>query len=151
MIFSESVIAIVVTVQKKSHGSHWLRYYEQFATFLLQFFLHRVNFALCPSSYVFLHASRKTFSNVKVSISAQWTPSLQNQSLSPDQVATEQQPVGTAHDPSALFALMCCLFARLLFSSGGRHGRAITCLRMRRRPRCSWEPSTPSSSSHTRW
>uniref|UniRef100_A0A672H6N1 Sugar phosphate exchanger 3 n=1 Tax=Salarias fasciatus TaxID=181472 RepID=A0A672H6N1_SALFA len=30
--------------------------------------------------YVLLHASRKTFSNVKVSISAQWTPSLQNES-----------------------------------------------------------------------
>lgn len=58
---------------------------------MLQFFLHRLNFALCPSSYVFLHASRKTFSNVKVSISAQWTPSLQNQSLSPDQVAMEAQ------------------------------------------------------------
>uniref|UniRef100_A0A672H6Q6 Sugar phosphate exchanger 3 n=1 Tax=Salarias fasciatus TaxID=181472 RepID=A0A672H6Q6_SALFA len=35
---------------------------------------------LCVSSYVLLHASRKTFSNVKVSISAQWTPSLQNES-----------------------------------------------------------------------
>uniref|UniRef100_A0A7N6AKD3 Sugar phosphate exchanger 3 n=1 Tax=Anabas testudineus TaxID=64144 RepID=A0A7N6AKD3_ANATE len=32
------------------------------------------------SSYVLLHASRKTFSNVKVSISAQWTPSVQNDS-----------------------------------------------------------------------
>uniref|UniRef100_A0A8C5HZ33 Sugar phosphate exchanger 3 n=1 Tax=Gouania willdenowi TaxID=441366 RepID=A0A8C5HZ33_GOUWI len=30
--------------------------------------------------YVLLHASRKTFSNVKVSISAQWTPSFQNDS-----------------------------------------------------------------------
>uniref|UniRef100_A0A8C4GWU4 Sugar phosphate exchanger 3 n=1 Tax=Dicentrarchus labrax TaxID=13489 RepID=A0A8C4GWU4_DICLA len=35
------------------------------------------------SDYVLLHASRKTFSNVKVSISAQWTPSVQNVSLSP--------------------------------------------------------------------
>uniref|UniRef100_A0A3B5AL20 Sugar phosphate exchanger 3 n=1 Tax=Stegastes partitus TaxID=144197 RepID=A0A3B5AL20_9TELE len=35
---------------------------------------------LCLSSYVLLHASRKTFSNVKVSISAQWTPSIQNDS-----------------------------------------------------------------------
>uniref|UniRef100_A0A8D3C1P4 Sugar phosphate exchanger 3 n=1 Tax=Scophthalmus maximus TaxID=52904 RepID=A0A8D3C1P4_SCOMX len=30
--------------------------------------------------YVLLHASRKTFSNVKVSISAQWTPSIRNDS-----------------------------------------------------------------------
>ncbi|KAM9705022.1 sugar phosphate exchanger 3 [Menidia menidia] len=39
---------------------------------------HLVVFLLTFFSYVLLHASRKTFSNVKVSISAQWTPSLQN-------------------------------------------------------------------------
>ncbi|XP_077399681.1 sugar phosphate exchanger 3 [Vanacampus margaritifer] len=39
---------------------------------------HLVAFLLTFFSYVFLHASRKTFSNVKVSISAQWTPSPQN-------------------------------------------------------------------------
>ncbi|KAM6895871.1 sugar phosphate exchanger 3 [Xenentodon cancila] len=43
--------------------------HHHLAVFLLTFF-----------SYVLLHASRKTFSNVKVSISAQWTPSLQNDS-----------------------------------------------------------------------
>uniref|UniRef100_A0A673YE42 Sugar phosphate exchanger 3 n=1 Tax=Salmo trutta TaxID=8032 RepID=A0A673YE42_SALTR len=36
---------------------------------------HLVAFLLTFFSYVLLHASRKTFSNVKVSISAQWTPS----------------------------------------------------------------------------
>uniref|UniRef100_A0A3B5M5U4 Sugar phosphate exchanger 3 n=1 Tax=Xiphophorus couchianus TaxID=32473 RepID=A0A3B5M5U4_9TELE len=36
--------------------------------------------SLSLPSYVLLHASRKTFSNVKVSISAQWTPSVQNDS-----------------------------------------------------------------------
>ncbi|XP_061922661.1 LOW QUALITY PROTEIN: sugar phosphate exchanger 3-like [Entelurus aequoreus] len=41
---------------------------------------HLVAFLLTFFSYVFLHASRKTFSNVKVSISAQWTPSTQNAS-----------------------------------------------------------------------
>uniref|UniRef100_A0A672GXB5 Sugar phosphate exchanger 3 n=1 Tax=Salarias fasciatus TaxID=181472 RepID=A0A672GXB5_SALFA len=41
---------------------------------------HLVVFLLTFFSYVLLHASRKTFSNVKVSISAQWTPSLQNES-----------------------------------------------------------------------
>ncbi|XP_008314101.1 sugar phosphate exchanger 3 [Cynoglossus semilaevis] len=49
---------------------------------------HLVAFFLTFFSYVLLHASRKTFSNVKVSISAQWTPSVQNGStsaLSPDQ------------------------------------------------------------------
>lgn len=39
---------------------------------------HLVAFLLTFFSYVLLHASRKTFSNVKVSISAQWTPSPQN-------------------------------------------------------------------------
>uniref|UniRef100_A0A673YEM7 Sugar phosphate exchanger 3 n=1 Tax=Salmo trutta TaxID=8032 RepID=A0A673YEM7_SALTR len=41
---------------------------------------HLVAFLLTFFSYVLLHASRKTFSNVKVSISAQWTPSAQNAS-----------------------------------------------------------------------
>uniref|UniRef100_A0A8C8EPK6 Sugar phosphate exchanger 3 n=1 Tax=Oncorhynchus tshawytscha TaxID=74940 RepID=A0A8C8EPK6_ONCTS len=41
---------------------------------------HLVAFLLTFFSYVLLHASRKTFSNVKVSISAQWTPSVQNAS-----------------------------------------------------------------------
>ncbi|XP_053505912.1 sugar phosphate exchanger 3 [Ictalurus furcatus] len=42
---------------------------------------HLVTFLLTFFSYVLLHASRKTFSNVKVSISAQWTPSVQNGSF----------------------------------------------------------------------
>ncbi|KAM9327827.1 sugar phosphate exchanger 3 isoform 1-T3 [Pholidichthys leucotaenia] len=41
---------------------------------------HLVAFLLTFFSYVLLHSSRKTFSNVKVSISAQWTPSTQNDS-----------------------------------------------------------------------
>uniref|UniRef100_H3DMF8 Sugar phosphate exchanger 3 n=1 Tax=Tetraodon nigroviridis TaxID=99883 RepID=H3DMF8_TETNG len=41
---------------------------------------HLVAFLLTFFSYVLLHASRKTFSNVKVSISAQWTPPLYNAS-----------------------------------------------------------------------
>ncbi|XP_061107768.1 sugar phosphate exchanger 3 [Conger conger] len=44
---------------------------------------HLVAFFLTFFSYVLLHSSRKTFSNVKVSISAQWTPSVKNDS-SPD-------------------------------------------------------------------
>ncbi|KAL3977399.1 FRAS1-related extracelluar matrix protein 1/2 [Sarotherodon galilaeus] len=43
---------------------------------------HLVVFLLTFFSYVLLHASRKTFSNVKVSISAQWTPSILNDSSS---------------------------------------------------------------------
>uniref|UniRef100_A0A3Q0RS32 Sugar phosphate exchanger 3 n=1 Tax=Amphilophus citrinellus TaxID=61819 RepID=A0A3Q0RS32_AMPCI len=41
---------------------------------------HAAVFLLTFFSYVLLHASRKTFSNVKVSISAQWTPSIINDS-----------------------------------------------------------------------
>ncbi|KAF7658474.1 hypothetical protein LDENG_00012370 [Lucifuga dentata] len=41
---------------------------------------HLVAFLLTFFSYVLLHASRKTFSNVKVSISAQWTPTKKNDS-----------------------------------------------------------------------
>ncbi|XP_066490343.1 sugar phosphate exchanger 3 [Tiliqua scincoides] len=44
-------------------------------TFLSQFTHHHVAvFLLTFFSYSLLHASRKTFSNVKVSISSQWTP-----------------------------------------------------------------------------
>ncbi|XP_059904806.1 sugar phosphate exchanger 3 [Gadus macrocephalus] len=55
---------------------------------------HLLAFLLTFFSYVLLHASRKTFSNVKVSISAQWTPSVQNESLpafSPSQVWEEHR------------------------------------------------------------
>lgn len=41
---------------------------------------HIVVFLLTFFSYSLLHASRKTFSNVKVSISKQWTPSAENTS-----------------------------------------------------------------------
>ncbi|CAH2330782.1 sugar phosphate exchanger 3 [Pelobates cultripes] len=52
----------------------WKRWVSQYthhhlAVFLLTFF-----------SYALLHASRKSFSNVKVSISSQWTPSNFNSS-----------------------------------------------------------------------
>ncbi|XP_069048120.1 sugar phosphate exchanger 3 [Lepisosteus oculatus] len=55
---------------------------------------HLTAFVLTFFSYVLLHASRKTFSNVKVSILAQWTPAPQNRSgpaLSPGQTWNENQ------------------------------------------------------------
>ncbi|KAK2096733.1 hypothetical protein P7K49_025767, partial [Saguinus oedipus] len=42
---------------------------------------HVIVFLLTFFSYSLLHASRKTFSNVKVSISEQWTPSAFNTSV----------------------------------------------------------------------
>ncbi|XP_062338807.1 sugar phosphate exchanger 3 [Osmerus eperlanus] len=66
--------------------------------FLSQFTHHHlVAFLLTFFSYVVLHASRKTFSNVKVSISAQWTPSLKNSS------SPEFAP-GETWDDNRLFA-----------------------------------------------
>lgn len=50
------------------------------------FAIHSAVFLLF-SSYSLLHASRKTFSNVKVSISKQWTPSAFNRSLEPVEVS----------------------------------------------------------------
>lgn len=59
-----------------------------------------------PSSYVLLHASRKTFSNVKVSISAQWTPSIQNDSapaFSPGEVRST-----SGAEQNRCFSHTCC-------------------------------------------
>ncbi|XP_055140221.1 sugar phosphate exchanger 3 isoform X9 [Symphalangus syndactylus] len=54
----------------------------QRASLLSQFSHHHVVvFLLTFFSYSLLHASRKTFSNVKVSISEQWTPSAFNTSI----------------------------------------------------------------------
>ncbi|XP_054940772.1 sugar phosphate exchanger 3 isoform X5 [Physeter macrocephalus] len=54
----------------------------QRGTLLSQFSHHHVAvFLLTFFSYSLLHASRKTFSNVKVSISKQWTPSAFNKSI----------------------------------------------------------------------
>eukprot|EP00069_Balaena_mysticetus_P003640 bmy_04334T0 len=54
----------------------------QRGTLLSQFSHHHVVvFLLTFFSYSLLHASRKTFSNVKVSISKQWTPSAFNKSI----------------------------------------------------------------------
>nr|XP_058930896.1 sugar phosphate exchanger 3 isoform X5 [Kogia breviceps] len=54
----------------------------QRGTLLSQFSHHHVTvFLLTFFSYSLLHASRKTFSNVKVSISKQWTPSAFNKSV----------------------------------------------------------------------
>uniref|UniRef100_A0A673HC12 Sugar phosphate exchanger 3 n=1 Tax=Sinocyclocheilus rhinocerous TaxID=307959 RepID=A0A673HC12_9TELE len=57
---------------------------------------HLLAFLLTFLSYVLLHSSRKTFSNVKVSISAQWTPSALQQngstsSLSPGETWEENK------------------------------------------------------------
>lgn len=66
---------------------------------------HLVAFLLTFFSYVLLHSSRKTFSNVKVSISAQWTPSPLNNTtppFSPGQI-WEDNRLFSDHQEATLF------------------------------------------------
>ncbi|PKU38858.1 sugar phosphate exchanger 3 [Limosa lapponica baueri] len=74
---------------------------------------HVVVFLLTFFSYSLLHASRKTFSNVKVSISSQWTPSYQNST------APELRPYEGAIS-SELFPKQCqaCLWLAPVFFFG---------------------------------
>lgn len=59
----------------------WPRFLQR-GTLLTSFSHHHVAvFLLTFFSYSLLHASRKTFSNVKVSISKQWTPDAFNTSI----------------------------------------------------------------------
>ncbi|XP_058628428.1 sugar phosphate exchanger 3-like isoform X4 [Onychostoma macrolepis] len=60
---------------------------------------HLLAFLLTFLSYVLLHSSRKTFSNVKVSISAQWTPSAFQQNSS-----TSSLSPGETWEENKLFA-----------------------------------------------
>ncbi|KAJ3612063.1 hypothetical protein NHX12_020340 [Muraenolepis orangiensis] len=76
--------------------------YHHLLTFLLTFF-----------SYVLLHASRKTFSNVKVSISAQWTPSVQNDSLpafSPGQTWEENRLFANEEEATLFLGALDTIF-----------------------------------------
>lgn len=103
------------------------------------------------SSYVLLHASRKTFSNVKVSISAQWTPAFYNASASPVEVSGCSVASKNIIAPEIWFSLFAVRPRLTSDCDCLRGGTATPCLQMRSRPRCSWELWTPSSSSRTLW
>ncbi|KAG7255811.1 hypothetical protein CRUP_012845, partial [Coryphaenoides rupestris] len=63
--------------------------------------------------YVLLHASRKTFSNVKVSISAQWTPSVQNGSVpafSPNQTWEENKLFANKEEATLFLGALDTIF-----------------------------------------
>ncbi|XP_041111428.1 sugar phosphate exchanger 3 [Polyodon spathula] len=86
---------------------------------------HLLVFLLTFFSYALLHASRKTFSNVKVSITAQWTPSIQNSSLpilAPGQVWNENQLFPSPQEATlflgALDTIFLFSYAVGLFISG---------------------------------
>ncbi|KAG7320314.1 hypothetical protein KOW79_016167 [Hemibagrus wyckioides] len=64
-------------------------------------------------SYVLLHASRKTFSNVKVSISAQWTPSVQNGSspaFSPGETWEDNRLFASADQATLFLGVLDTIF-----------------------------------------
>ncbi|MCJ8743298.1 hypothetical protein PDJAM_G00092280 [Pangasius djambal] len=74
---------------------------------------HLVTFLLTFFSYVLLHASRKTFSNVKVSISAQWTPSVQNGSdpgFSPGEKWEENRLFADAEEATLFLGALDTIF-----------------------------------------
>ncbi|XP_036373872.1 sugar phosphate exchanger 3 [Megalops cyprinoides] len=74
---------------------------------------HLVAFLLTFFSYVLLHSSRKTFSNVKVSISAQWTPSVQNDSspaFSPDETWQENKLFADAGEATLFLGALDTIF-----------------------------------------
>ncbi|CAL8319911.1 unnamed protein product [Lota lota] len=74
---------------------------------------HLLAFLLTFCSYVLLHASRKTFSNVKVSISAQWTPSVQNESLpafSPSQTWEENRLFANEEEATLFLGALDTIF-----------------------------------------
>ena len=73
--------AFKVKVRRKvRRNMAWPNIFQR-GTFLSRFSHHHVlMFLLTFFSYSLLHASRKTLSNVKVSISKQWTPSAFNKS-----------------------------------------------------------------------
>uniref|UniRef100_A0A672GTR0 Sugar phosphate exchanger 3 n=1 Tax=Salarias fasciatus TaxID=181472 RepID=A0A672GTR0_SALFA len=79
---------------------------------------HLVVFLLTFFSYVLLHASRKTFSNVKVSISAQWTPSLQNESAVYEMYTTIFFPKQATLFLGALDSIFLFSYAVGLYLSG---------------------------------
>uniref|UniRef100_H3B6R4 Sugar phosphate exchanger 3 n=1 Tax=Latimeria chalumnae TaxID=7897 RepID=H3B6R4_LATCH len=74
---------------------------------------HLIVFLLTFFSYALLHASRKTFSNVKVSISNQWTPPLSNSSSSvlyPQQIWNGSHLFPNPEDATLFLGLLDTIF-----------------------------------------
>ncbi|XP_016060589.1 PREDICTED: sugar phosphate exchanger 3 isoform X2 [Miniopterus natalensis] len=71
---------------------------------------HVVVFLLTFFSYSLLHASRKTFSNVKVSISKQWTPSAFNRSIEPVEVWSSNHLFPSAEEATLFLGTLDTIF-----------------------------------------
>ncbi|XP_061270878.1 sugar phosphate exchanger 3 isoform X5 [Bos mutus] len=73
---------------------------------------HMVVFLLTFFSYSLLHASRKTFSNVKVSISKQWTPSAFNKSteLLPVEIWSSNHLFPSAEEATLFLGMLDTIF-----------------------------------------
>uniref|UniRef100_A0A671EBD3 Sugar phosphate exchanger 3 n=1 Tax=Rhinolophus ferrumequinum TaxID=59479 RepID=A0A671EBD3_RHIFE len=83
----------------------------QRGTLLSQFSHHHVVvFLLTFFSYSLLHASRKTFSNVKVSISKQWTPSAFNKTLEPVEVWSSNHLFPSAEEATLFLGTLDTIF-----------------------------------------
>nr|KAF6419409.1 solute carrier family 37 member 3 [Rousettus aegyptiacus] len=71
---------------------------------------HVVVFLLTFFSYSLLHASRKTFSNVKVSISKQWTPSAFNKSVEPAELWSSGRLFPSAEEATLFLGTLDTVF-----------------------------------------
>ncbi|XP_060052671.1 sugar phosphate exchanger 3 isoform X2 [Erinaceus europaeus] len=72
---------------------------------------HVVVFLLTFFSYSLLHASRKTFSNVKVSISKQWTPSAENTSYElPEEIWSSNYLFPSAEEATLFLGTLDTIF-----------------------------------------
>ncbi|XP_023386047.1 sugar phosphate exchanger 3 isoform X2 [Pteropus vampyrus] len=71
---------------------------------------HVVVFLLTFFSYSLLHASRKTFSNVKVSISKQWTPSAFNKSVEPAEIWSSSHLFPSAEEATLFLGTLDTVF-----------------------------------------
>uniref|UniRef100_A0A4W3H5U6 Sugar phosphate exchanger 3 n=1 Tax=Callorhinchus milii TaxID=7868 RepID=A0A4W3H5U6_CALMI len=82
--------------------------------FLSQFTHHHASvFLLTFVSYALFHATRKTFSNVKVSISNQWIPSFRNSTtigLHPDQIWNKNHLFADAAEATLFLGFLDTLF-----------------------------------------
>ncbi|XP_054582251.1 sugar phosphate exchanger 3 isoform X3 [Eptesicus fuscus] len=80
-------------------------------TLLSRFSHHHVAvFLLTFFSYSLLHASRKTFSNVKVSISKQWTPSAVNRSIEPVEIWSSNHLFPSAEEATLFLGTLDTIF-----------------------------------------
>lgn len=115
IVFIRQYFSFFFFFQEKNSKIEWNKwaYIRDFIKFrFLCYSFSRISFLFC--SYSLLHASRKTFSNVKVSISKQWTPSAFNKSIRlPVEVSRANARAGSGRElcpPSEFLSSSSTLF-----------------------------------------